>query len=351
VDEAAVLKALSAADSTPVRDSAAERREAAALRRSLAQSAHADARAALAEAVARADGRSARRALEGAYVHAEGELGAEQLVRLVPRAVLALCPSGLQDSAGTGAIAGVESELRAVGDMLRVPACIMVGWSEGGAGKAKGAKRAKAKKATPAVSFDSAVVGAPDCPGLLAAASLHEAFQTRVHEIVDYSIRCYEPLAVSSFALGEEPAAPKAGAGGGGGAEEEAEEAAGGGHSAKARTNARLDALTVGSIWLEAYSRVDAGDRTTGTGRTKFSASEALVSLSNGELEGLPLRSSMVTAELHDNPALCLNTQMGGGGAGRGREEGPTPVQREREDEVADDVAEPVVLRRKGQEE
>jgi len=245
---------------------------------------------------------------------------------------------------------GVQAELRAVGDMLRVPACIMVGWGEGGAGKgAKGAKRAKAKKATPAVSSDSAVADAPDCPGLLAAASLHEAFQTRVHEIVDYSIRCYEPLAVSSFALGEEPAAPKAGAGAG--AEAEAEEAAsaGGGHSAKARTNARLDALTVGSIWLEAYSRVDAGDRTTGTGRTKFSASEALVSLSSGELEGLPLRSSMVTAELHDNPALCLNTQMGG--AGRGREERPTPVQREREDEVADDVAEPVVLRRRGQEE
>jgi hypothetical protein len=54
---------------------------------------------------------------------------------------------------------------------------------------------------------------------------------------------------------------------------------------------------------------VDPLVRTVGTGRNKFSA-EALSAVSTTELEAMELRSSMVTAELHDDPDLFVNNRI-----------------------------------------
>jgi hypothetical protein len=179
---------------------------------------------------------------------------------------------------------------------------------------------------------------------MVTASSLLSAFQRRLHEIVDFNIRCYEPLALKSFAA---PLTPSDGAPASPTSDSSSSSSIG---NSPVELSARLDAITVGSIWLEAFSRVNPYDRTVGTGRTKFTP-DALTVVSGQELEERGPQSSMVTEELHDDPeGLFRNDRVADRRVARGevrRADGNGDQDLDNDDVGGDDddIAEPLLSR------
>lgn len=62
------------------------------------------------------------------------------------------------------------------------------------------------------------------------------------------------------------------------------------------------ETLTLGSLWLDAYSTLNPSDFTDGAGGTKFTP-EAFVVISQEQVQ-LPIRSSPIATHLHDNPSF-----------------------------------------------
>jgi len=296
-----VLKAISRADIAASAQQAKERQAANALRRSLAAAARAEAAREAERAAEAADRAACERAARGRFVNAEAALSPLQLARLVPKAVLALCPVD-EDKEGEGGKREEEGYLEVVGRALRLPSLVVFPDQPPAPepepepepeakGKGKGKSKGKGK-----VEIEGKEAGKDQASTLLAL------LQRRSAEVVDFSIRAYESLGgVEGFLLPSSASASGA----------EAAEAATA--AAEARSKARLDALTVGAVWLEAFSRAEYQDRTEGTGRTKYSPEDALTRVTAADLEGAPSRVSLVTAELHDDPDLFRNERIGYG--------------------------------------
>lgn len=242
--DAEILNAIGQADAKQSKQEA-EMAAAAELRQNQKEEAKAQAVAAATENVVIANEKSALRAFKGKFLHQKAELSVRQILNLLPKAVLAVCPDGLD---------GTE-------ETLRVPTYIVLGC--GTAEKYK-----------------------IDAKGLLST------LQRRRDEFVDFSISVYEPLSKYSFAP-----ATASGVSGIIGDDQELQ------------NKARLDALSLGSIWLEIYSRHDKNERTMGTGLNKF-GTDAFMMISNEDLADMSPRSSAVTAELHDDPDLFRNNRI-----------------------------------------
>ena len=248
MDDATILAAISQAE-VGQREREAEIAAAHRVRRAQALQTKTEATQRAAELVREANKRSAVRAFRGRFVSEAGALTPKELVQILPKAVLALCPD--------------PAALESLGETLRIPACLVLG-----------------------------------AEGEAAGARLQAALSARPDEIIDFSIRVYGTLdrrAARRFAAEDNDLD-----GSGGSADPVPE----------AEVKARQDAVAVGAFWLDVYSRAAKEDRTLGIGLNKYSP-DALVRISAADLQSVPLRPLPITPELHDDPiALFRNNQI-----------------------------------------
>ena len=259
IDDTTILAAISVADQKQ-KALEAECAEGQRIKREQARQARVEATERSAGRVLQANKRSAIRAFRGRFLSETGSLTPKELVQILPKAVLALCPD-----THDGAFA-------ALGETLRIPACIVLGTDEQTHGERTGQKEE---------GEEGEGGGDED-----AAARMQSALASRLDEIIDYSIRVYASLGPRSFG-NDSSAEPLP----------------------ETEVKSRQNAVAVGAFWLDVYSRAARDDRTIGIGLNKYSE-DALIRISAGDLHEMPLRSSPITAELHDDPTLFKNSRI-----------------------------------------
>jgi hypothetical protein len=117
--------------------------------------------------------------------------------------------------------------------------------------------------------------------GAAGAMQLHSLLHPRMHEVLDYCFRVYESMG-SEFAL-----AP----------------------ASDIENRCAQEAVSMGSLWVDAFTAVEQHLLTDGVGDTKANEEEAFVVVPEEAMEN-PVRPSAVADYLHDDPNFWRNKRL-----------------------------------------